>query len=117
MDRAENIESQGYSAAWQERGSKHNNDVTEWLNRFGTLDPSRLPMRNINRPYFLSMQRVQPSLMKLNVAKARYHHPGGLGFRPADFADILHSRPKITAADNFVYSESKVNEGYFGHGY
>lgn len=114
MDRAGNIESQWYSPDWQRRGDDEHYKNVNWLNRFGTSDKDRLPMRSFAIP-ILKQSRQPPSIMKLNVHKSRYHHPGGLAYNKVDFARVLNSHTKITPSDNYIMQEIKCTPGFWHH--
>lgn len=114
MDRADNIEDQWYNPIWAEQGLHEHGKVVNYLNRFGTKDPSRLPRRRSAMPR-VPHSRAPQSLMQLNVSKARYHHPGGLEYAHADFARVLNSSPKITESDNYINQEIQANTGIWGH--
>lgn len=114
MDRAGLIESQSVTTAWQDQSIQEQR-LLDYANRFGTQEPSRLPMRRCTGSVFFFSQsdRIQEPERKLNLRASRYHGPGGLQNDSRDMFGIADSRPKIEEYE-FHKQEIKSNPGILG---
>lgn len=112
-DRARLVEDQWYTPKWFTEQQARYVDV-QYLNRFGTLDASKLPMRSFANPVIRHSRHPQ-SLMRLNEWNSRYHHPSGLSYWRFDREGLLNSSTKLSEGENYVNQEIRCNTGIWGH--
>lgn len=109
MDPSKLIEARMYNPQWFAAQHAEYGNKINYLNRFGTKDPSRLPKRNGHLPICFH-SRHQQSLKQLNVSTARYHLPSGMEHAVwHDLYGVYNSTPKPHAG--YIDQPIRVNPG------